>query len=115
MKTLINDEFHLECTIGAVWDPSKQILMFPPELVVQNHGQRGGEDSSSPKVFWAAPKKLDQHIKGGDSAPILFPCESPPEVLCANMGSSAQERLEFVRASPNEGHENGQRAETPIL
>lgn len=60
-------------------------------------------------------KKLGQQVKGGDSAPILCPCERPPEALCANMGSSAKERLGFVRASPIEGHSNDQRAGTPIL
>lgn len=68
---------------------------------------------SSPKVRWAASQELGQPVKEGDSAPIL-PCESPAEVLCPNKGFSAQERLGFVRASPNEGHKNGQRAETPI-
>lgn len=54
METLINDGIYLEFTRQAEWDSCKQILMFPTELVVQNHSQQGGLGPSSPKVSWAA-------------------------------------------------------------
>ncbi|CAM9288771.1 unnamed protein product, partial [Bubo scandiacus] len=54
-------------------------------------------------------------VKGGDSAPLLRSCETPPGVLCPALESSAQEGHGFVGVGPEEGHKIGQRDGTPLL
>ncbi|KAK4815640.1 hypothetical protein QYF61_005202 [Mycteria americana] len=60
-------------------------------------------------------KKCGQQVEGGDSAPLLCSCETPPGVLCPALESLAQERHGPVGAGPEEGHKNDERAGTPLL
>ncbi|GAB0186370.1 triadin [Grus japonensis] len=59
--------------------------------------------------------KCDQHIEGGDSAPLLHSCETLPGVLRPALGAPVQERHRAVGVSPEEGHEADQRAGAPLL
>jgi len=56
-----------------------------------------------------------QQVEGADSAPLLRSGETPPGVLPPALEPSAQERHGSVRAGPKEGHQNVQRAGTPLL
>jgi len=56
-----------------------------------------------------------QQVEGGDSAPLLRSRETPAGVLLPALEPSAQERHGAVGAGPEEGHEDDQRAETPLL
>ena len=51
-----------------------------------------------------------QQVKAGDSAPLLFSCETPSGVPCPALEPSAQERHEHVGVGPEEGHKNDLRA-----
>ena len=60
-------------------------------------------------------KKRDQQVEGGYFAPVLYPGETPPGVLCPALEPSAQDRHGPVAAGPEEVHKNDQRAGTPLL
>ncbi|KAK4826703.1 hypothetical protein QYF61_010918 [Mycteria americana] len=60
-------------------------------------------------------KKRGQQVEGGDSAPLLHSGETPPGVLRPALEASAQEGHGAVGVGPEEGHENDQRAGTPLL
>ena len=60
-------------------------------------------------------KKHGQEVEGGDSAPLLRSCETPPKVLCSVLGFQAQERHGAITVGPEEGHKNDQSAGTPLL
>jgi len=60
-------------------------------------------------------EKRGQQIEGGDSAPLLCSCETPPGVLHPALEPSAQARHGPVGVGPEEGHEGDQRAGTPLL
>ena len=57
----------------------------------------------------------DQQVKGGDSAPLLCSCETPPGVLGPVQVPTTEEGHGVVGASPEEGHEDGQRSGGPPL
>ena len=59
-------------------------------------------------------KKHGQQVKGCVSS-LLCPCETSPVVLHPGLRSAVQERYGPLRVGPAEGHENGQRAGTPLL
>ncbi|PKU39393.1 rna-directed dna polymerase from mobile element jockey- hypothetical protein [Limosa lapponica baueri] len=56
-----------------------------------------------------------QQVKGDDSAPLLCYGETPPELLCPALESSAQERHGPVGVGPEEGHKNNQQDGAPLL
>ncbi|GAB0190139.1 hypothetical protein GRJ2_001479200 [Grus japonensis] len=69
----------------------------------------------SPSYPGLHQKKCDQQVKGGESAPQILSCETPPGVLHPAVGAPVQERHGAVGASPEEGHEADQRAGAPLL
>ena len=54
-------------------------------------------------------KKHGQQVNRGDSAPLLYSGETPPEVLHPALRPLELERHGPVRAGPEEGHKNDQR------
>jgi len=60
-------------------------------------------------------KKRDQHVKGGDPAPILCAGEASTGELHLVVESSVQERHGPVGACPEEGHRNEPRDGTHLL
>jgi len=60
-------------------------------------------------------EKRGQQVKGGDSAPLLHPGETPPEVLHRALEPPAQEGHRAVGAGPEEGHKDDQRAGATLL
>lgn len=55
----------------------------------------------SPESQWD-PKMHDQ-AEGGGSAPLLWPCETPPGALTPALGFPVQEKHESAGACPKEG------------
>ncbi|GAB0204788.1 hypothetical protein GRJ2_002944400 [Grus japonensis] len=84
-----------------------------------------GEAQHEPAVWACSPesqlcpglhqKKHDQQVEGGDPAPLLRSCETPPGVLRPALGAPVQERHGAVGASPEEGREADQRDGAPLL
>jgi len=60
-------------------------------------------------------KNTGQQGDGGDYSPLLCPYETLPEVLCAGLRPSAQERCVTTGAGPEEGHKDDQRAGAPLI
>ena len=60
-------------------------------------------------------EKCGQQGEGGDSAPSLRSCETPPGVLHPALEPLTWEGHGCVGAGPEEGHEDNQRAGVPLL
>jgi len=59
--------------------------------------------------------KRGQQVEGGDSAPLLWSCETPPGVLRPALEPPAQQGHGCVGAGPEERHGDYQRAGVPLL
>lgn len=61
----------------------------------------------SPESQW--DPKMHDWAEGGDSAPLLWPCETSPGALTPAFGFPVQERHESAGARPKEGHKTMRR------
>ena len=64
-----------------------------------------------PTVSWAASREAWPAGQGGDSAPLLHSCETPPGVLCPALKPPTKEGHGCVGVGPEESHEDDQRAD----
>ena len=65
-----------------------------------------------PTVSWVVSKD-GQQAEGGDSAPLLCSHETPPGLLHPVLEIPSQTGHGFVGVSPEESHEDDQRAGAP--
>ena len=70
------------------------------------------EGQSDPRL---CQEKHEQHVKGGDSIPVLSSHETSPGVLHPDLGPPTQEGREADGADLEEGCEDDQKAGAPPL
>ena len=68
-----------------------------------------------PTISRLHQEKCDQQAEGGDSAPLLCSCETPPGLLHPVLGPPTQKGHGGVGAGPEDGPEDYQRAGAPPL
>ena len=78
-------------------------------------GWEDGHELAYAIAAWASSKRVWLADLEGDSAPLLCAYETSPGVLSTDVESSVQERCGPVGTSPEEGHKDDPRDETPSL
>lgn len=79
-------------------------------------GKEGNKEKNEPANYvLSSLKKGVDGIKGGDSAPLLRPHETPPGLLHLAFRSLASKRYGLAGVGPEKSHEDDQEAKASLL